>query len=159
MSLKKSDIPLANHFVKKPTIILIPQGINAPSFTNQFPISFYELSVHGFVFQNNDIDKALLIYAPSLIGTWLLYKSSWKKSANTKLLIDKNAIINYFNKAFIELYLTYEKLRLGSDVPSPFITRILQREGYYPHLKNVNIGQWLACIRATKIYDDRVLII
>lgn len=143
----------------KHTTLLIPYGVKIPYLLSNFLTFFYTLTNGELSCEDLPADHNICIYAPGLIGIWLNSKPNCKIQRDAKLIMDKVATISKLDKSLIKYRLLYEKFRLGSDVPSPFITHLAHRQGYYNVIKDFTIGDWLPCFTRQTTCDDHIIII
>ncbi|UXM94695.1 hypothetical protein N5853_11410 [Bartonella sp. HY329] len=143
----------------KDAVLLIPYGVKIPLSLSNFTTCFYALSKSEILHEDLPENNGVCIYAPGLIGTWLSAMPHLKIPPAAKIFVDKAAIFSKLSKSLIRYHLLYEKFRLGSDVPSPFLTRLSNQQGHYNMIKNLTIGEWLQCFTAQKTDDDQIIII
>lgn len=153
------DMPFHKKYLIENTVLLAPPSLEVPACLAHFPIYFYHIDNKNIDCSTYPDNKTLLIYAPYLIGTWLLYKAHETKNPKIKILIDQRSILNKYNHLLLTCHLLYERFRLGSDVTSPFISRILHYTGHYQVLKDITIGDWLTCLKSARLHHDHHIMI
>lgn len=92
-----------------------------------------------------------IIYAPSLTG--ILAHAILAGVPGTKgLLLDKAWAGSKMRLAWLAIRLRYERLRLGSDVESPYLHRLAHREKLQSVLPPLSIGHWLSAVEQMRAF-------
>lgn len=126
----------------KKAMVLVPEGIAHPIVSSSITTVNYRLTRH----ENRTTEfpyKQVYLYAPSYLGLWALFHYGIMPHRFCGIIIDESIYLSKLRRLIIKLRLLIEKLRLGSDVPSPFLTSWLNAQRLRAVATNITIGDWL----------------
>lgn|GEM_PF-1606885 len=91
------------------------------------------------------VSGKFVIHVPSLAG--ILAHAILASTPDTRgFLLDKAWAGSNLRLSWFALRLQYERLRLGSDVESPYLRKLIHREKLQKILPRLTISQWLTAI-------------
>lgn len=126
--------------------LLIPLSLPAP-----FPAG--HAAVHQYRYQllagqgrplkaREGINGKFVIHAPSLIGIWAHAILTCVPDA-AGLILDRARAGSQTWLLWLTACLRYERMRLGSDVESPYLRKYINRENLQKVLPRLTIGHWI----------------
>jgi len=141
---------LANRQAEYAEGLLLPLSVPAPAFAAgraDMCKYHYYLSVTDNCNHRRapPITGTYVIYAPSLAGIWAHAILASAPDARG-LVLDRAWAGLAIRLLWLACRLNYERLRLGSDVESPYMHTLIQREKLDKTLPRFTISQWLEAI-------------
>ncbi|RCL03085.1 MAG: hypothetical protein JSC189_000412 [Candidatus Tokpelaia sp. JSC189] len=128
---------------------LLPISLCMPFSINNGAVRQFRYQLRTSQSSQSKIPDVILgkfvIYAPSLIGIWA--PAILASIPNTVgLILDKAWAGSQIQALWLAGRLRYERMRLGSDVESPYLRKQIPRENLQKALPHLTIGQWIDAI-------------